>query len=105
MRLQDTDLMDLASLALKDRAFTVYEEMEEKDKMDFEKIAGALMTAFAEDPISTHMAFIDRKYTAGEGVDSFLNELKRLGRIAGASEMSIKKTSSFCGVATSEQRG
>ena len=54
--------LDLASLALKDRAFAVYEEMEEKDKMDFEKIAGALMTAFAEDPISAHVAFIDRKY-------------------------------------------
>ena len=39
MRLEDADLSDLASLALKDRAFAIYEEMEEGDKMDFEKIA------------------------------------------------------------------
>ena len=90
MQLEDADLADLASLALKHRDFTVYEEMEEGDKMDFEKIARALMTAFAEDPITAHVAFIDRKYVAGEGVDSYLNELKRLGRIAGASQMSVK---------------
>ena len=90
MRLEDADLVDLASLALRDRAFAVYEEMEEGDKMDFEKIAGALMTAFVEDPISAHVAFVDRKYVGGEGVDSHLNELKRLGRIAGASKMSVK---------------
>ena len=41
MRLKDSDLADLASLALKDRAFAVYEEMEEDDKTDFEKIAEA----------------------------------------------------------------
>ena len=68
MRLEDADLADLASLALKDRAFAVYEEMEEGDKMDFEKIAGALMTT--EDPISAHVVFVDRKYVTGEGVDS-----------------------------------
>ena len=90
MRLEDADLADLASLALKDRAFAVYEEMEEEDKTDFEKIARALMTAFAKDPFSAHMMFIDRKYIVGEGVDSYLNELKRLGRIAGASEMTVK---------------
>ena len=83
MRLEDADLVDLAFLALKDRAFAVYEEMEEGDKMDFEKIAVALMTAFAEDPISAHIAFVDRKYVTGEGVDSYLNQLKKLGRIAG----------------------
>ena len=90
MRLEESDLADLASLALTDRAFAVYEEMEEGDKTDFEKIAGALLTAFAEDPISAHVAFIDRKYVAGEGVDSYLNELKRLGRIAKASETTVK---------------
>ena len=89
MRLEDADLADLASLALKDRAFAVYEEMEEGDKMDFEKIARALMTAFVEDPITAHVAFIDRKYVAGEGIDSYLNKLKRLGRITVASEMSV----------------
>ena len=90
MRLEDSDLADLASLALKDRAFAVYEEMEEDDKTNFEKIAEALLTAFAEDPISAHVAFVDRKYVAGEGVDSYLNELKRLGRIAKASEATVK---------------
>ena len=90
MRLEESDLADLASLALTDRAFAVYEEMGEADKTDFEKIAEALLTAFAEDPISAHVAFIDRKYVAGEGVDSYLNELKRLGRIAKASETTVK---------------
>ena len=90
MRLEDSDLADLTSLALKDRAFAVYEEMEEDDKTNFEKIAEALLTAFAEDPISAHVAFVDRKYVAGEGVDSYLNELKRLGRIAKASEVTVK---------------
>ena len=90
MRLEDLDLADLASLALKDRAFAIYEEMEEDDKTNFEKIAEALLTALAEDPISAHVAFIDRKDVAGEGVDSYLNELKRLGRIAKASETTVK---------------
>ena len=61
MRLEESDLADLASLALTDRAFAVYEEMGEDDKTDFEKITEALLTAFAEDPISAHVAFIDRK--------------------------------------------
>ena len=43
-RLEDSNLADLASLALKDRAFAVFEEMEEDDKTDFEKIAEALLT-------------------------------------------------------------
>ena len=90
MRLEDSDLADLASLALKDRAFAVYEEMEEDDKTDFEKIAEALLTAFTEDLISAHVAFIDQKYVAGEGVDSYLNELKRLGRIVKASTTTVK---------------
>ena len=49
-----------------------------------------MMIAFSEDPISAQVAFVDRKYVAGEGVDSYLNEVKRLGRITGASEMSVK---------------
>ena len=64
--------------------------MDEKDKSDFDMIAEALLTAFAEDPLAAHVAFRDRKYLVMEGVDSFLNELKRLGRIAGASDMTLK---------------
>ena len=90
MRLEDSDLADLASLALKDKAFAVYEEMEEADKLDFEKIVEVLMTAFAEDPISAYAALGDRKYVTGEGVDVYLNELKRMGWIAMAAEVSVK---------------
>ena len=90
MKLEDEELADLASLALKDKAFAVYEELEETDKTNFEKIAEALMTAFAEDPISAQIAAGDRKYVSGEGVDVFLNEVKRLGRIAKANETTVK---------------
>ena len=79
MQLADADLADLASLALKGKAFAVYQEMPPGNRTDFEKIAEALMTAFAEDFLSAHVAASERKYVEGEGVDAYLNELKRLG--------------------------
>ena len=90
MQLADADLADLASLALKGKAFAVYQEMPPGKRADFEEIAEALMTAFAEDKLLAHAAASERKYVEGEGVDAYLNELKRLGRIAKASEDTIQ---------------
>ena len=90
MRLSGEDVSDLASLSLRDKVFAVYEEMNERDKSDFDRIAEALLTAFAEDPLAAHVALRDWKCLVGEGVDTFLNELKRLGGIAGASDMTVK---------------
>ena len=90
MQLADADLADLASLALKGKAFAVYQEMPLGKRADFEEIAEALMTSFAEDKLSAHVAASERKYAEGEGVDAYLNELKRLGRIAKASEDTIQ---------------
>ena len=90
MQLADADLADLASLVLKGKAFAVYQEMPPGKRADFEEIAEALMTAFAEDKLSAHAAASERKYVEGEGVDAYLNELKRLGRIAKASEDTIQ---------------
>ena len=42
MRLSGEDVADLASLSLRDKAFAVYEEMDEKDKSDFDRITEAL---------------------------------------------------------------
>ena len=90
MQLADADLADLASLALKGKAFAVYQEMPPGKRADFEEIAEALMTAFAEDKLSAQAAASERKYMEGEGVDAYLNKLKRLGRIAKASEDTIQ---------------
>ena len=90
MQLADADLADLASLALKGKAFAVYQEMPPGKSVDFEEIAEALMTAFAEDKLSAHAAASERKYVEGEGVDAYLNELKRLGRIAKTSDDTIQ---------------
>ena len=90
MQLTDSDLADLAALALKDKAFAVYKQMPDAKKSNFEEIANALMTAFAEDKLSAHAAATNRKYVDGEGVDAFMNELKRLGGIAKASDDTIQ---------------
>ena len=89
MQLADADLADLALLALKGKAFAVYQEMPPGKRANFEEIAEALITAFAEDKLSAHEAASERKYVEGEGVDAYLNELKRLGRIAKASKDTI----------------
>ena len=90
MQLTDADLADLATLALKDKAFAVYKQMPLEKKSNFEDIASALMTAFAEDRLSAHAAASERKYMPGEGVDAFMNELKRLGGIARAGSDTIR---------------
>ena len=79
VKLNDEEIADLASFSLKGKAFAVYEALDETDKSSFDKIEEALMTAFAEDLVSAHEAAGNQKYVPNEGVDIYLNELRRLG--------------------------
>jgi len=75
-------LAHLIALHLEGDAFSVYEEMEEKDKEDSEKIETALRTAFEIDRYTAYERLQQRRWIPGEKADVYLTDLRRLAKLA-----------------------
>ena len=65
-------------LRLMGGAFTVFQQLKEEDKRDFERIKAALYTAFAVDGFMAFDQFVERWLHHGNLVDVYLAELRRL---------------------------
>ena len=65
-------------LRLMDGAFTIFQQLKEEDKRDFDWIKAALCTAFAVDGFMAFDQFVNRRLHHGESVDVYLAELRRL---------------------------
>jgi hypothetical protein len=77
------DLADVLPLFLDGAAMSVYEHMKEADKGDVAKITSALKAAFCPDKFEAYEEFHTRTRRAGEPVEVFLSELRRLAALAG----------------------
>lgn len=78
-----TELENVIPLRLTGGAFNVYQQLSEEDKADASRIKEALRTAFAADKFTAYDQFISRRLRAGESVDVYLSELKRLALLFG----------------------
>ena len=58
--------------------FTVFQQLKEEDKRDFDRIKAALYTAFAADGFMAFDLFVERRLHHRESVDVYLSELQRL---------------------------
>ena len=70
-------------LRLAGGAFAVYQQLEESDKKDYDKIKEALISAFALDQYEAYEQFERRKLRPGEAVDVFVADLRRLAGLFG----------------------
>ena len=76
------DLHEVLPLFLEGPAFACYEEMCPAVQGDATKIEEALMDAFAMNVHQAYELFRHRNWEEGETVDVYLNELRRLARLA-----------------------
>ena len=76
-----TDWECYLPLFLTAKAFSIYDGLSNADKKSYTAIKGALTRAFSLDEFSAYEAFVARQYSAGEPVDAFLSDLKRLARL------------------------
>lgn len=76
------DLASFIPLYLEGPAFEVYDQMEETEKEDAKKIEETLLNAFALSSFNAYETFRQRSWMAGEAVDVFLADLRRLARLA-----------------------
>ena len=58
--------------------FTVFQQLKEEDKRDFDQIKAALYTASAADGFMAFDQFVKQQLHHGESVDVYLPELRRL---------------------------
>jgi len=81
----------IVPLFLEGPAFAVYNQMAEKDKVNFEAIEDVLLDAFALDQFQAYETLIHKKWS-GEPVDVFLADVRRLAKLSRISkEAFIKK--------------
>lgn len=74
------DLASTLPLFLTGDAFAVFDGLDAKEK-DYESVTRALRRAFSADMFSAYEAFVSRRHRAGEPVDIYLSDLKRLGKL------------------------
>ena len=74
------DLATFLPLYLEGPAFEVFDQKIEVDKMDSNKIKCILLSAFAQNIFTAYELFRQRSWMAGEQVDVFLAELRKLAR-------------------------
>ena len=70
-------------LRLMGGAFTVFQQLKEEDKRDFDQIKAALYSAFAADGFMAFDQFVERQLHHGESVDVYLADLRRLSVLFG----------------------
>lgn len=78
-----TDLTTFLPLFLSGAAFSVYKQLSEEVQKDFDKLKGALLTAFSENSFSAYDQLRMRMLMEGESVDVFLADLRRLVALVG----------------------
>jgi hypothetical protein len=71
-------LENVIPLRLAGGAFAVYQQLSKEQKADVEEIKKALIRAFGLDRFSAFELFISRRLKAGESVDVFLADLRKL---------------------------
>ena len=76
-----TQVQKFLPLFLSGGAFSVYESCSTDVKEDYEQLRVALTNAFSLNTFSAYEAFVSRRYVAGEAVDVYLSELRRLARL------------------------
>lgn len=77
------DLAKIVPLRLTAGAFAVYQQLSTEDKSTYEKVKGALLSAFAVDKYNAYEQFVTRKLREGEAVDVYLADLRRLATLFG----------------------
>lgn len=92
------ELENLMPLFLEGPAFAVYEQMKECDKSDADKVERAMLDAFSLNEYNAYDQFRQRIWEAGESVDVFLTELRRLARLAGVESEELMKKSFVVGL-------
>lgn len=78
-----TELENVIPLRLTGGAFNVYQQLSAAEKRDADRIKEVLCTAFAADKFTAYDQFVSRKLRAGESVDVFLSDLRRLALLFG----------------------
>ena len=77
------DIATIVPLFLDGPAFAVYDQMEQADKKDGDKIQRCLLEAFSLNAFQAYDNFRRRSWMDNEPVDVFLSELRKLARLAG----------------------
>ena len=95
------DLAVVLPLFLDGAAFAVYEQLEDVDKENADKIESTLSEAFGVDSFQAYEEFRGRKRLVGESVDVFLSELRRLASLAGCNDDNLLRTAFVVGLSRS----
>lgn len=93
-----TQLEALIPLYLEGAAFSVYNELSEDDKKVAAKIEECLLRAFAQSMFSAFDTLRSRSWKAGEAVDVYLADLRRLAGLAGIHDEAFIRCSFVCGL-------
>lgn len=72
------DKASLLPLHLDGPAFEVYHQLSQGDRRDYDVMVGALKEAFCENCFTAYERFRARRHHAGEEVDTYLSDLRRL---------------------------
>lgn len=78
-----SELHTVLPLRLTGGAFSVYQQLGEKEKDDYKEIKAALLRAFAVDRFQAYDEYISRRLRAGESVEVYLADLRRLASLFG----------------------
>lgn len=77
------DLTAVVPLRLTGGAFAVYQQLDDSEKKDIEKVKSALYSAFAVDRFVAYELFMARRLKSDEVVDVYLADLRRLSSLFG----------------------
>jgi hypothetical protein len=99
-----TALEELLPLFLSGPAFAVYSEMEEDKKTDLASIVAVLKEAFALNGFIAYEQLVSRSWRAGEPVDVYLADLRRLAKLAGVESNAVLKRAFVVGLPTVASR-
>ncbi|MPC34881.1 hypothetical protein E2C01_028285 [Portunus trituberculatus] len=78
-----TELHTVVPLRLVAGAFSIYQQLDSKDKTNFKQVKAALISAFAVDKFVAYDQFVTRWLRDGESVDVYLADLRRLAALFG----------------------
>ena len=77
------DLSLVLPLRLTGHAYKIYDQLPEDDKLNSDRVKGALFKAFKADAFTAYEQLHDRKLEQGEPVAAYLADIKRLAGLAG----------------------
>jgi zinc knuckle protein len=96
----EMELAVLIPLFLEGPAYTVFDQMEEEDKEDANKIEKVLLEAFSLNAFQAYDMLRQKTWRAGEPVDVYLSELRKLARLANLESEELLKCSFVVGLPT-----